>query len=455
MNAASGTSVSLSGLTGLANLALTLTGAGGAETLAGSTSADRIDGAGGSDTLIGGAGDDSFVYASTAEAAAGETVDGVSGVDEIVIAGTTDLSAIAISNIDTIDVLSGDVTLTGAQITGQAWSLFGAGLNTATVNAASGDNITLASLAAVSGVTLRLNGAGGAETLTGSVGADSLNGLAGNDSLTGGAGADTLSGGADDDTFVYAGTGEAAAGETVDGVSGFDTVRLTASTDLSAVAFSNIDAFSLADGTTATLTGQQVSGRTWSVNGVAGGGTETLVVNVASGTSASLAALPAVGAVAIQVNGAAGAETLTGSLAADRITGGAGADSLTGGGGADTFVFAAGDSGVTLPTADVIADFVGGTDLLGLGLAGDAAAGTGNYVEAGAAVADFSAALAAANAALASLDGTSAASRLYAFEFDGTNGYLFIDTDSDGDADQVVILTGVTDAGLSAGDIIA
>ena len=76
-------------------------------------------------------------------------------------------------------------------------------------------------------------------------------------------------------------------------------------------------------------------------------------------------------------------------------------------------------------------------------------------VEAGAAVADFSAALAAANAALASLDGTSAASRLYAFEFDGTNGYLFIDTDSDGDADQVVILTGVTDAGISAGDIIA
>ena len=89
-----------------------------------------------------------------------------------------------------------------------------------------------------------------------------------------------------------------------------------------------------------------------------------------------------------------------------------------------------------------------------LGLAGDGTAGTGNYVEAGAAVADFAAALAAADLALAALNVTSAASQLYAFEFDGTNGYLFVDTDSDGDADQVIILTGGDHTEISAGDIV-
>ena len=75
-------------------------------------------------------------------------------------------------------------------------------------------------------------------------------------------------------------------------------------------------------------------------------------------------------------------------------------------------------------------------------------------MEAGAAVADFAAALAAADIALAALNGTSAATQLYAFQFDGTNGYLFIDTDSDGDADQVIVLAGVTSAGFSAADIV-
>ena len=61
---------------------------------------------------------------------------------------------------------------------------------------------------------------------------------------------------------------------------------------------------------------------------------------------------------------------------------------------------------------------------------------------------------AAANTALTALAGTSAAAELYAFQFDGTNGYLFIDTDSDGDADQVIVLAGVTSAGISAADIV-
>jgi hypothetical protein len=104
-------------------------------------------------------------------------------------------------------------------------------------------------------------------------------------------------------------------------------------------------------------------------------------------------------------------------------------------------------------TADVIGDF-GAGDAFSLGLAGNATAGTGNYVEAGSAVADFAAALAAADLALAALNGTSSATQLYAFEFDATNGYLFVDTDSDGDADQVIILTGVDNTEISAASIL-
>jgi Ca2+-binding RTX toxin-like protein len=240
-----------------------------------------------------------------------------------------------------------------------------------------------------------------------------------------------------------------ASGEQVDGVSGTDTVRVTATTNLTGVTFSNIDAVSLADGVTATFAGSQISGQTWAVSGAAGGGTETLAVTAAFGASVNLSGLTGLTDLSVTLTGAGGAETLTGSTAADRITGGAGADSLTGGGGADVFVFVGLQSGITAVTADVIGDF-GAGDALSLGLAGD---GT-NYVEAAMPEADFAAALAAADLALAALNGTSSATQLYAFEFDGTNGYLFVDTDSDGDADQVIILTGVDNTEISAAAIL-
>ncbi|MEX0429792.1 calcium-binding protein [Spiribacter insolitus] len=137
-------------------------------------------------------------------------------------------------------------------------------------------------------------------------------------------------------------------------------------------------------------------------------------------------------------------------------TGGAGADSLTGGTGDDDFVIGDGDTGITVATADTIADFGTGANELGLGTAGDATAGTGNYVEAVAAVQDFAAALTAANTALSTLsDTTNSNTEIYAFEFDANNGYLFEDTDVDGAADQVVVLTGINDTGIEAADIIA
>jgi len=90
-----------------------------------------------------------------------------------------------------------------------------------------------------------------------------------------------------------------------------------------------------------------------------------------------------------------------------------------------------------------------------MGTAGDATANTGTYVEASAAVADFAAALTAANTALATLAGTSAATELYSFQWDANNGYLFNDTDGNGTADQVVVLVGITGASIAATDIVA
>ena len=90
-----------------------------------------------------------------------------------------------------------------------------------------------------------------------------------------------------------------------------------------------------------------------------------------------------------------------------------------------------------------------------MGLVGDSTVSTGNYVENLTGVADYAAALVAANVALNALNSTSAALELYAFQYDNNSGYLFIDTDSDGEAEDLVVLAGVESTIISAADIIA
>jgi Ca2+-binding RTX toxin-like protein len=67
-----------------------------------------------------------------------------------------------------------------------------------------------------------------------------------------------------------------------------------------------------------------------------------------------------------QINGFAGADIIYGGLGADTIYGGIGNDNLTGGSGSDTFVFSAGDGSLNLSDADIINDFLDGTDFLKL-----------------------------------------------------------------------------------------
>ena len=55
----------------------------------------------------------------------------------------------------------------------------------------------------------------------------------------------------------------------MNGDGGTNTVQFSASTNVSAVSFSNINAIIINDGLTATFTGTQITGKFWSVAGVA------------------------------------------------------------------------------------------------------------------------------------------------------------------------------------------
>jgi hypothetical protein len=146
--------------------------------------------------------------------------------------------------------------------------------------------------------------------------------------------------------------------------------------------------------------------------------------------------------------GSAGNDIILGGTKGDTITGGKGADDITLGtaGVKDTVVIATGDTGITAATADKITTFTTKEDVLKLGVAGSLT----NYAEATATAAGFDAIKLAADAAM---DGTVK----YYFGFEATKeGYLFIDRDMDGTADEAVILVGVNTAGgFEFGDIVA
>jgi hypothetical protein len=144
------------------------------------------------------------------------------------------------------------------------------------------------------------------------------------------------------------------------------------------------------------------------------------------------------------------ADVIKGGSAADIIDGDDGADVLTGNGGADTFVIDTTaltfDAAGYAAAADTVTDFVSGTDKLEFGsVAGDAT----NYLEGAAPVANFAAALAAADAAL---NGTV---DYYAAQV-GADVYVFYDADGtlDSAATEVVKLTGVDLSGIAFTDII-
>ena len=188
-------------------------------------------------------------------------------------------------------------------------------------------------------------------------------------------------------------------------------------------------------------------------------------VIVVKGIIASFAGNVKAGAGNDSITGNTKADTLDGGAGNDTINGGKGADSLTGGAGVGADKFVIGDSDSLIVRADTITDFLSGTDVLALGVAGNTAGvATTNYAEASTAVATLSAATTAANVALATLAAANTGNvEAYAFQFTTTGtgsaavstGYLFDDTNGDGVAEQVIVLTAVNATAIAATDIVA
>lgn len=153
-------------------------------------------------------------------------------------------------------------------------------------------------------------------------------------------------------------------------------------------------------------------------------------------------------------------DKITGGSGADTINGLKGADIMTGGAGADTFSFtataAANASGAVFGTADVITDFVAGTDKLQFGGVADVVSAQQTAVQtavtalaAGSTDTQVATAMAAANTTDLGVS----------FAVYGGNTYVLYETSGAGSgvaADDVFIkLSGVTTAPTFAADVIA
>lgn len=330
----------------------------GNDTVSGGSGNDTIYGDGGHDVLTGGSGDDylgGFDGADTvnyAGAAGFVRVDlAVAGPQQV---GLTEGSDTLVEIENAVGSGFGDV-LRGTEGTNKLYGLGGNDL----IEGRGGNDIldggmgsdTASYESAASGVTADLSnalpqntGAGGvdsfisienlegsnfADILTGDVQDNYLIGNAGDDWLLGGEGKDWLGGGAGDD-ILFGGAGD----DLVTGGDGLDTASyLFASA-----------AVQVALGTTAA----QATG---------GAGTDRLyfIENLAGS------------AFGDTLDGSAQANAIAGFGGNDTITGLAGQDTLTGGAGSDVFTFTAvSHSGKTNGSADIIADFTQGEDVIDL-----------------------------------------------------------------------------------------
>jgi VCBS repeat-containing protein len=307
----------------------------GDSALIGTTAADYMSGRGGNDAIYGLAGNDS-IYGGTG--------------DDILIGGAG------------VDFLSGDDGSDTASYQDAKLAVT-ASLLKPSINAGDAKGDVYVSIE-------NLTGSAFADKLYGDANVNVLNGGAGNDTLDGGAGADKLNGGDGSDTASYAASALGIAAsllkpKTNTGDAKGDTY----------VSIENLTGSAFADSLTGdknanTLTGG--NGNDVLMGGAGadkldgGGGLDTasyagsakgVIANMLKPSVNTGDAKGDVYAAIENLTGSAHADQLTGNYGANVITGGAGADKLWGGAGADTFVFAAGDTGTTAKTRDVIEDF--------------------------------------------------------------------------------------------------
>lgn len=168
------------------------------------------------------------------------------------------------------------------------------------------------------------------------------------------------------------------------GVAGVNTVNVVANDRVNDVTDDNLavgaadngpdDGYTLTLGdgatTSANVTNVNISGSSFVSYTVSANTNALKLIDASASTgNAVLNAAAFTGTERVEIKGAQGTNTITGSATtfgdkitggakADSITGGAGADDMTGNGGRDAYVFAAtGDNGATAATLDKISDF--------------------------------------------------------------------------------------------------
>ena len=217
-------SVSSRDFTNAGGVGITVLGAAGNDTLAGSGFADIIDGDSGDDLILGGSGDDVLSGGADNDTilsgSGADSVDGGSGNDFITGNSGHD-TLLGNDGSDTIFGGGGRDSIRGGNgadiIQGNRGpdSLFGEAGDDTIIGGAGHDSISggddADSLVGSSGSD-GINAGAGADVVNGLGGADTILGLTGNDTLNGGSRGDILIGGDDDDDLTGAGGTDTLAG---------------------------------------------------------------------------------------------------------------------------------------------------------------------------------------------------------------------------------------------------
>jgi Ca2+-binding RTX toxin-like protein len=264
----------------------TLTGGSGAENVDGGLGNDSLSGGAGHDTLLGGAGDDTLL--------------GNDGDDRFVLVSGFGTDSVfggegGETSGDVLDASALTAAVTVSFTGPEAGTLVGGG----TVTFSEVESILLGSgndtVMGGSGAE-NVDGGLGHDSLSGGAGHDTLLGGEGNDTLLGGGGADMLFGGAGNDRFeITAGQLSEIGAGSVDGGSGFDTLKVTGMTgapfDLSSLInggstmTNGIEVLDLSNG---TASDQTVSASLASILALDDDGTRPLILRLDTGDTLNI-----------------------------------------------------------------------------------------------------------------------------------------------------------------------
>lgn len=296
------------------------------DTIDGGDGNDMITGGAGMDSLSGGLGDDIFVINSLSEYGSGETINGSTGADSLVVydtaGGTFTVDTITPNTFKSVENIyigkvdaKGKVTSTGKEAI----------------------NIDVTAAGNAGNLAVNVIGNAGDNAITGN---KSVN------EITGGAGMDTLIGMNGSDIFKFLKTTDVVSGETVNGDGGTDTLSDTAALYGSGIykfledaMLQNIDNVVLYEKSGVDMTGQaeawSVTGSdavntvitsTGSFNDYVDGGLGNDIIDTKDGNTAS----------ASLFGGGYFGDEIYGGLGNDKITSGTGNDYIDGGDGDDT-----------------------------------------------------------------------------------------------------------------------